>query len=76
MKKENKEEGDPYLYICEHARKSGRIQELTNRGTCMRLVKALLSSYSSLHSGFSCLIEWKRTELREMCKELAPAVHI
>jgi len=44
MKKENKEEGDPYLYICEHARKSGRIQELTNRGTCLHMVKALLSS--------------------------------
>ena len=39
------------------------IQELTNRGTCIRLVNALLSSYNSIHSGFSCLIEWKRTEL-------------
>jgi hypothetical protein len=63
---------------CIYARKSVRIQELTNRGTCMCLVKALLSSYNSLHSGFSCLIKWKRTELREMCKEkeLAPSVPI
>jgi len=44
MKKENKEEGDPYMYICEDARTSDRIQELTNRGTCLHMVKALLSS--------------------------------